>query len=241
LSSSEIDGQADERGACVDEFGQRVGAPVDWQPATPPRPVTLAGRWCTVVPLDLAHVPDLYAALAPGPPGQWTYLAFGPCDTEADLREVVSGYLANPGFVSFAILDAAGRARGIAAYLRIDPAIGSLEVGGILLGEGLRRTAAATEAMWLLARNAFEQLGFRRYEWKCDALNTPSRYAAERLGFRFEGVWRQATIYKGRNRDTAWFAMTDADWPEVSSAIQAWLDPTNFDAAGRQLTPLRIG
>ena len=236
MSSSEIDGQADERGACVDEFGQRVGAPVDWQPATPPRPVTLAGRWCTVVPLDLAHVPELYAALAPGPPGQWTYLTFGPC-----LREVVSGYLANPGFVSFAILDAAGRARGIAAYLRIDPAIGSLEVGGILLGEGLRRTAAATEAMWLLARNAFEQLGFRRYEWKCDALNTPSRYAAERLGFRFEGVWRQATIYKGRNRDTAWFAMTDADWPEVSSAIQAWLDPTNFDAAGRQLTPLRIG
>jgi RimJ/RimL family protein N-acetyltransferase len=231
----------DEIRARVNEFGQPVGAPVDWQPATPPRPVTLAGRWCTVVPLDLAHVPELYAALAPGPPGQWTYLTFGPCDTKADLREVVSGYLANPGFVSFAILDAAGRARGIAAYLRIDPAIGSLEVGGILLGEGLRRTAAATEAMWLLARNAFEQLGFRRYEWKCDALNTPSRYAAERLGFRFEGVWRQATIYKGRNRDTAWFAMTDADWPEVSSAIQAWLDPTNFDAAGRQLTPLRIG
>ena len=241
MSHNAVGVPPDEIRARVNEFGQPVGAPVDWQPATPPRPVTLAGRWCTVVPLDLAHVPELYAALAPGPPGQWTYLTFGPCDTKADLREVVSGYLANPGFVSFAILDAAGRARGIAAYLRIDPAIGSLEVGGILLGEGLRRTAAATEAMWLLARNAFEQLGFRRYEWKCDALNTPSRYAAERLGFRFEGVWRQATIYKGRNRDTAWFAMTDADWPEVSSAIQAWLDPTNFDAAGRQLTPLRIG
>ena len=241
MSHNAVGVPPDEIRARVNEFGQPVGAPVDWQPATPPRPVTLAGRWCTVVPLDLAHVPELYAALAPGPPGQWTYLTFGPCDTKADLREVVSGYLANPGFVSFAILDAAGRARGIAAYLRIDPAIGSLEVGGILLGEGLRRTAAATEAMWLLARNAFEQLGFRRYEWKCDALNTPSRYAAERLGFRFEGVWRQATIYKGRNRDTAWFAMTDADWPEVSSAIQAWLDPTNFDAAGRQLTALRIG
>ena len=241
MSRNKISDDGHETAHFVNEFGQPVGAPLTWRPATPPGPVTLAGRWCTVVPLDLTHVPDLYAALVPGPPGQWTYLTFGPCASEAEVAEVVSGYLDNPGFVSFAILDAAGRARGIAAYLRIDPAIGSLEVGGILLGEGLRRTAAATEAMWLLARNAFEQLGFRRYEWKCDALNTPSRYAAERLGFRFEGVWRQATIYKGRNRDTAWFAMTDADWPEVSSAIQAWLDPTNFDAAGRQLTPLRIG
>ena len=202
--------------------------------------MTLVGRWCRVVPLDLAHVPDLYAALAPGPPSQWTYLTFGPCGSEGELREVVSGYLANPGFVPFAILDAAGVARGIAAYLRIDPAVGTLEVGGILLGEGLRRTAAATEAMWLLARNAFEQLGFRRYEWKCDALNAPSRYAAERLGFRFEGVWRQATIYKGRNRDTAWFAMTDADWPTVSAAIQAWLDPATFDESGIQRRPLRV-
>lgn len=114
-------------------------------------------------------------------------------------------------------------------------------MGGILLGEGLRRTAAATEAMWLLARNAFEELGFRRYEWKCDALNAPSRYAAQRLGFHFEGVWRQATVCKGRNRDTAWFAMTDRDWPGVSAAIQAWLDPANVDASGAQRTSLRIG
>lgn len=92
----------------------------------------------------------------------------------------------------------------------------------------------------MLARNAFEQLGFRRYEWKCDALNAPSRYAAERLGFRFEGVWRQATVYKGRNRDTAWFAMTDADWPTVSAAIQAWLDPATFDESGIQRRPLRV-
>lgn len=235
----EID-DASDAAPCVNEFGQPVGAPVAWLAAAQPSPVTLVGHWCRVVPLELAHVPDLYAALAPGPPSQWTYLTFGPCGSEGELREVVSGYLANPGFVPFAILDAAGVARGIAAYLRIDPAVGTLEVGGILLGEGLRRTAAATEAMWLLARNAFEQLGFRRYEWKCDALNAPSRYAAERLGFRFEGVWRQATVYKGRNRDTAWFAMTDADWPTVSAAIQAWLDPATFDESGIQRRPLRV-
>ena len=138
--------------------------------------MTLLVLWSRVVPIDLAHVPDLYAALTPGPPSQWAYPTFGPCGSEGELREGVSGYVANPEFVPFAILDAAGVARGIAAYLRIDPAVGTLEVGGILLGEGLRRTAAATEAMWLLARNAFEQLGFRRYEWKCDALNAPSRY-----------------------------------------------------------------
>mgnify|MGYP001184717225 FL=1 len=241
MPRNEVSDSGHETGWLVNEFGQRVGVPVDWHPAVPPGPVTLAGRWCSVVPLDLAHVPDLYAAFVPGPPGQWTYLTFGPCTSQAEVAEVVSGYLANPGFVSFAILDAGGRARGIAAYLRIDPAIGTLEVGGILLGEGLRRTAAATEAMWLLARNAFEELGFRRYEWKCDALNAPSRYAAQRLGFHFEGVWRQATVYKGRNRDTAWFAMTDRDWPGVSAAIQAWLDPANVDASGAQRTSLRIG
>ncbi|MFZ1286242.1 MAG: GNAT family protein [Candidatus Phosphoribacter sp.] len=133
-----------------------------------------------------------------------------------------------------------GVARGIAAYLRIDPAVGTIEVGGILLGQGLRRTAAATESMWLLARHAVQELGFRRYEWKCDALNAPSRYAAERLGFQFEGVWRQATITKGRNRDTSWFAMTDREWPVVSAAIQAWLEEDNFDEAGRQLTALKV-
>ncbi len=233
-------GSSSDAAPCVNEFGQPVGAQVDWHAAKHPRPVTLIGRRCRVVPLDLAHVSDLYAALAAGPPSQWTYLTFGPCRTEEEFREVVAGYLANPEFVSFAILDAAGIPRGIAAYLRIDPAVGTVEVGGILLGEGLRRTPAATEAMWLLARNAFEELGFRRYEWKCDALNAPSRYAAQRLGFRFEGVWRQATIYKGRNRDTAWFAMTDADWPGINADIQAWLDPSNFDDLGKQRRPLSV-
>lgn len=213
---------------------------VEWVPARLPGPTALVGQLCRVVPLAPEHAPELYAAFAAGPRDQWTYLSFGPCESEAQVEAVVSDYLANPAFVPWAILDATGVARGIAAYLRIDPAVGTIEVGGILLGEGLRRTAAATEAMWLLARNALEELGFRRYEWKCDALNAPSRYAAERLGFRFEGVWRQATIVKGRNRDTAWFAMTDADWPQVSAAIQAWLDPANFDAAGQQISPLAV-
>ena len=224
----------------VNEFGQPVGEPVDWAPAHRPTPVTLVGRQCQVVPLSMAHVPELYAAFDAGPPGQWTYLPFEACHTEAELADLVARYLADPGFVSFAILDAAGVARGIAAYLRIDPAVGTIEVGGILLGQGLRRTAAATESMWLLARHAVQELGFRRYEWKCDALNAPSRYAAERLGFQFEGVWRQATITKGRNRDTSWFAMTDREWPVVSAAIQAWLEEDNFDEAGRQLTALKV-
>jgi RimJ/RimL family protein N-acetyltransferase len=133
-----------------------------------------------------------------------------------------------------AILDRDGRAGGIASYLRIDPGNGVIETGHIAYAPALQRTPAATEAMYLMMARVFDELGYRRYEWKCDALNAPSRTAAERLGFRFEGIFRQAVITKGRNRDTAWYAVIDKDWPALKRAFQRWLDPSNFDASGRQ-------
>jgi hypothetical protein len=126
----------------------------------------------------------------------------------------------------------------MAAYDRIQPAVGSMEVGGIMWSPSMRRTAAATEAMYLMARYVFDTLGYRRYEWKCDSLNTASRVAAERLGFRFEGIFRKASIYKGRNRDTARYAMTDSEWQRVKTALEEWLLPSNFDLSGRQRTSL---
>jgi RimJ/RimL family protein N-acetyltransferase len=142
----------------------------------------------------------------------------------------------DPWFV--ALIDrATGRAAGVASYLRIDPAAGSIEVGHINLAPAIQRTRAATEAMYLMMRWAFEA-GYRRYEWKCNALNLGSRRAAERYGLSFEGVFRQATVVKGRNRDTAWFAAIDGEWPALKAAFETWLAPANFDAGGRQLTPL---
>jgi len=133
------------------------------------------------------------------------------------------------------VIDAAtGRPLGLASYLRIEPAVGVIEVGHIHYAPALQRSVAATEAMALMMCRVFDELGYRRYEWKCDALNAPSRRAAERLGFRFEGVFRQATITKGRNRDTAWYAIIDRDWPDIRTAFERWLDPANFDGDGRQ-------
>jgi RimJ/RimL family protein N-acetyltransferase len=150
------------------------------------------------------------------------------------MRQVCSGD--DPLF--HAVIDSATqKAVGVASYLRIDPASGSIEVGHIAYAPGLQRTPAATEAMVLMMQRAFE-LGYRRYEWKCDALNAPSRAAAQRLGLSFEGVFRQASLYKGRNRDTAWYAAIDQDWPALQAAFLRWLDPTNFDANGRQRTRL---
>ena len=132
-----------------------------------------------------------------------------------------------------------GRAVGVASYLRIDPAAGAIEVGHINFSPRLQRTRAATESMYLMMKRVFDELGYRRYEWKCDSLNAPSRAAALRLGFQFEGVFRQALVYKGRNRDTAWFSILDREWPALAAAFERWLDPANFDEAGRQRERLR--
>jgi RimJ/RimL family protein N-acetyltransferase len=219
------------------ELGQPIGEPLpDWSPPpNPPREV-MEGRYCRLEPLDIDRDADvLFAAYAADTERRgWTYLPYGPfasCSEFQDWlrRECLSG---DPLF--FTVIDERdGEPAGVASYLRIMPAAGSIEVGHIHFAPKLQRSPAATEAMFLMMRCAFE-LGYRRYEWKCDALNTPSRAAARRLGFSFEGLFRQAVIYKGRNRDTAWYAIIDADWPALRDAFESWLSPANFDSAGTQ-------
>lgn len=206
-----------------------------WTPVPPPRPVTLRGRYVTLEPLhEDSHTQALWKAVQ-GHDGLWTWLLDGPFESEAALRLDLAQKRAAADRVFFAILPAAaGLAAGYASYLRIEPVHGVAEVGNILLTPGLQRTAAATEAMYLMARHIFDDLGYRRYEWKCNAENLPSRRAAERLGFTFEGVFRQHMVVKGRSRDTAWFSMLDCEWPTRKQAFEAWLDPRNFDGEGRQ-------
>lgn len=222
-------------------LGQPVGPPLpNWNaPPRPPREA-MAGRFCVVEPLEPGrHSEDLYRANSLDVNGRnWTYMNYGPFDSFADYRRWMEGFCLGEDPLFHAILDrATGTAVGIASYHRIDPAIGVMEVGHLNYSPLLQRKPAATEAMYLMMKRAFE-LGYRRYEWKCDSLNAPSRAAAQRLGFSFEGIFRQATIYKGRSRDTAWYSVIDKDWPELSHAFLRWLDPANFDAQGRQRTRL---
>jgi RimJ/RimL family protein N-acetyltransferase len=225
-------------------LGQPIGPPVPgWKPpAVPPRDAsaTVRGRLCRLEILDAGrHAKDLFEANRRDERGgMWTYLPYGPFDElpayDRWVREVAA--VNDPSF--HAIVDlATSRAVGVASYLRIDPTAGSIEVGHIAYSPLLQKTPAATEAMYLMMRRAFE-LGYRRYEWKCDALNAGSRAAAQRLGFSYEGVFRQARVNKGRNRDTAWFAVIDSEWPALDRAFRQWLDPNNFDEAGRQRTSL---
>ena len=218
----------------INAHGQPIGFPVEgWAP--PPRPARapMEGRYCRLEPLDPAHTADLYAANARDDGRMWTYMSYGPFDTESYRRWIeASSASADPMF--FAIIDrTTGKPVGVASYLRIDPAAGSIEVGNLAYSPLLQRTPAATEAMYLMMRNAFE-MGYRRYEWKCNALNAPSRTAAQRLGFTYEGVFRQHMVPKGRNRDTAWFAIVDSEWPRLKAAFERWLDPANFDSHGNQ-------
>ena len=223
----------------VNEFGQPVGEPLAWQPGPALGPVTLTGRTCRLEPLSAAHVDGLFEALCRRASDEsWTYMAAGPFEDPAPFATYLERLAATPGTVPLAVLLPDGTPAGLATWLRIDHAMGTAEVGNITYGPALQRTTAATETMTLMMRHAFEVAGVRRYEWKCDALNAPSRRAATRLGFGFEGIFRQAVHYKGRNRDTAWFAVTDRDWPGVRRAHEAWLAPTNFDEHGQQRTPL---
>jgi RimJ/RimL family protein N-acetyltransferase len=165
----------------------------------------------------------------------WTYLPYGPFEELDDYRTWMrSACLGNDPFFHAVIDRKSGKATGVASFLRIDPGPGVIEVGHINYAPPLQRTPAATEAMFLMMCRVFDELGYRRYEWKCDALNAPSRAAALRLGFQFEGIFRQATIYKQRNRDTAWYAIVDRGWPALKARFERWLDPANFDAEGRQ-------
>ena len=221
--------------------GHPVGDPVPgWTPRPLPKPGPFRGRYCSVVPLSVEHADALHVTCAgPGAELLWTYLADGPYVDRDGFRARVARTAADPDGVAVAVTDPAGTPIGLANYLRLDPANGSVEVGGILFGTALRRTPAATEALHLMAAHVFEDLGYRRVEWKCDALNEASVRAARRLGFRSEGTFRNALVYKGRNRDTAWFSITDAEWESVAAAHRAWLHPDNFDAEGRQRSPLQ--
>jgi RimJ/RimL family protein N-acetyltransferase len=193
------------------------------------------GRLCRLDPLDPAHAAPLFEAHALDREGRnWTYLPYGPFASSAEYTRWVEWASAQDDPQFFAIVDGATRPVGVASYLRIEPAMGVIEVGHLAFSPLLQRRPAATEAMYLMMRRVFEELGYRRYEWKCDALNAPSRRAAERLGFTYEGTFRQMHVVKGRNRDTAWFSITDSEWPVLKRAFEGWLDPANFDAAGAQ-------
>ncbi len=206
-----------------------------WQPVARPRPVILDGRTVTLEPLDVArHAAALWQAIR-NHDDLWTWFREGPYADEESFHASVTARQTAADLVFFAIVPkAAGKAAGWASYMRMEPTHGVIEVGSILFSPALKRTTAATEAMYLMARHVFEELGYRRYEWKCHAENLPSRRAAERLGFTYEGVFRQHMVIKGRNRDTAWFSMLDREWPARKRAFEAWLAPENFDAEGRQ-------
>ena len=224
--------------ARLNAFGQPIGPALpDWSPRPRPPRAPMRGRTCHVVPLDAgAHAAALFALYRAAPDARgWTYLGDELADSAQAYRERLEAMAAGEDPLFHTILDAqSGAPLGLAAYMRIDPGNGVIEVGHIHFGPGMQRKPVGTEAMALMMTRAFDELGYRRYEWKCDSLNAPSRAAALRYGFTFEGIFRQAVVVKGRSRDTAWFSITDADWPRVRAGFAAWLDPANFDAGGRQ-------
>lgn len=225
------------------ETGQPVGTRVATAPAKMPSvampdAAMLAGRFGALEKLDMRHAPDLWNAFR-GHDDLWTYMAYGPFADTNTFANWIAGRAALADPYSYAVIAADGRACGIVTLMEIRPAARVIEVGHIVYAPALKRTALATEVQFLLARAVFETLGYRRYEWKCDALNAASRAAALRYGFTFEGVFRQHMIVKGRNRDTAWHAMLDRDWPAQKAAFERWLSPDNFDGSGRQRASLR--
>lgn len=218
-----------------------IGPTTDPRPAKRPERVVLHGRLVDIVPLDPQSHGESLFQITCGPDKEylWTYLLKGPFSDRKEFDAYLR-WLAEPDDpMCFAIVErGSDRAVGWASYMRIEPAHRVIEVGNVMFSPVLRRTAPATEAIYLMARNAFEVLGYRRFEWKCNALNAASRRAALRFGFTFEGIFRQHMVVKGRSRDTAWFSMLDAEWPKRKEAFEAWLQPSNFDGEGRQKTSL---
>jgi RimJ/RimL family protein N-acetyltransferase len=207
-----------------------------WQPRPRPARIALEGRFCRLEPLDPArHGDELFAAsMAPGAEERFRFLFESPEDRTAFARWLAR-VAASEDPLFFAVIDrASGRCEGRQALMRIVPEHGVIEIGSILWGPAIARTPVATEALFLSARHAFDELGYRRFEWKCNARNAPSIRAARRFGFSYEGTFRQHMVVKGLNRDTAWFAITDGAWPALRAAFEGWLAPTNFDPQGRQ-------
>ncbi len=225
------------------EVGQPIGPDIgSWTPPGPPLATTLEGRWARLERLDVGrHLPDLWLQFSADEEGRmWTYLPFGPFADQAELTAAIARLDTERDLRFYAVVDRADDAAlGLMAYLRIEPEAGSIEVGAVMFSPRLQRSRIATESLFLMADHVFE-LGYRRFEWKCDALNARSREAAERFGFTFEGIFRQATVYKGRSRDTAWFSVLDHEWPERRAGYRSWLAESNFDPAGRQRRPLDV-
>ncbi|MBF0401045.1 MAG: GNAT family N-acetyltransferase [Magnetococcales bacterium] len=223
-------------------YQQPVGTPLpDWRACAKPSRHIIQGCYCHLKPLNAdLHADDLYAAYALSPDDRdWTYLPIGPFHGASDYRNHAKGIESDVDCLHFAVVDQrSGRAVGTLALIRMDPANGVIEIGFVVFSPLLRRTPGSTEAHYLLMKYLFDGLGYRRLEWKCDSLNEPSRLAAQRLGFRFEGIFRQAVVYKGRNRDTAWFSILDCEWPSLRAAFERWLAPDNFDAHGVQRSSL---
>jgi RimJ/RimL family protein N-acetyltransferase len=220
---------------------QPIGPLVNPHPAKRPRRVTLPGRAVTLVPLHAdAHADSLFEKANGGDRDRvWTYLFDGPYADPGEFKTNIAAKAQSEDPLFFAIIDnASGDAVGYQTFLRIEPTHRVIEVGNILYTPAMQRTIGATEAQYLFAAHVFDALGYRRYEWKCNDLNAPSKRAALRYGFTFEGVFREHMIVKGRNRDTAWFSMLDSEWPRRREAFERWLDPANFDSAGRQKTSL---
>jgi RimJ/RimL family protein N-acetyltransferase len=219
-------------------FGQEIGRPLpSWTPAKPPPLIPIEGRLAIVEPLDAGrHAAQLFEANAEDREGRnFTYYPYGPFATLAEYRDWVVATCADKSRLFHAIIDkSSGKAVGVASYSNITPAMGVIEIAGLNFSPRLQRKPAATEAHYLLMRRVFDELGYRRYEWKCDSWNLPSRAAALRLGFTYEGLFRQAIVVRGRNRDTMYFSIIDGEWPRLRLAFERWLDPANFDAAGKQ-------
>jgi RimJ/RimL family protein N-acetyltransferase len=223
-------------------FGQEIGWPLPgWMPAKPPPSTRMGGRLAIVEPLDAGrHAADLFEANSEDREGRnFTYYPYGPFATLAEYRDWVVATCADKNRLFYAIIDkATGKAVGVASYNNIQPTMGVIEIAGLNFSPRLQRKPAATEAHYLLMHRAFDELGYRRYEWKCDSWNLPSRAAALRLGFTYEGLFCQAIVVKGRNRDTMYFSIIDSEWPRLKRAFERWLDPANFDATGKQKASL---
>ena len=226
----------------TNNLGQPIGFPLpDWQACEHPRGAIMTGKLCRLEPVDVdKHARDLFAAFGQDQDSRnWTYLPYGPFATEEDLRGWMLSTCLGDDPCFFSVIDlATGKAVGVVSYLRIVPGVGVIEVGHIHFSPLMQGRPIATEAMYLMMRQVFDVWGYRRYEWKCDALNRPSCAAAQRLGFMFEGIFRQATMYKQRNRDTAWYSILDREWPAAKAVFESWLEAGNFDAGGGQKTSL---
>ena len=227
----------------VNEYGQKIGESVVGHTSGKLLAIDfLEGRYARIEVLSVEeHVEDLLAVYGPDTPREmWTYLFQEPVGDMKELFNLLNQMLARKDRFFYAILDReTGKALGTFSLMRIDQANRTIEVGAVTFSPALKQTRMGTEAHYLLARYVFEELNYRRYEWKCDAFNLPSRKAAERLGFIYEGTFRQAVIYKGRTRDTDWLSMIDKDWPKVKARFESWLSPDNFDENGKQLKSLR--